>query len=153
MAQMVKNLSAMWETQVQSLGWEYPLEKGMATRSSVLVLRIPWTEEPGRLQSLGPQRVRHDWVSNTHTHTHTFVLLQIERTHIFVLFQIIFHYAFSCWSCVRLFATPWTIAHHCGLLCPWAFPGKNTVVGCHLLLQFFIIDYYKILSIVPCAIQ
>ena len=70
MAQMVKNLSAMWETQVQSLGWEYPLEKGMATRSSVLVLRIPWTEEPGRLQSLGPQRVRHDWVSNTHTHTH-----------------------------------------------------------------------------------
>jgi len=150
MAQMVTNLSAMWETQVQSLGWEYPLEKGMATHSSILALRIPRTEEPGGLQSLGPQRVRHDWVSNTHTHI--FVLFQIERTHIFVLFQIIFHYVFSCWSCVWLFATPWTIAHCCGLLCPWAFPGKNTVVGCHLL-QFFIIDYYKILSIVPCAIQ
>ena len=47
--QMVKNLPAMQETQVQSLGWEYPLEKGMATHSSILVWRIPWTEEPGRL--------------------------------------------------------------------------------------------------------
>ena len=47
--QMVKNLSAMWMTSVQSLGWEDPLEKGMATHSSTLAWRIPWTEEPGRL--------------------------------------------------------------------------------------------------------
>ena len=60
MAQMVQNLPAMWETRVQSLGQEDPLEKGMATHSSILAWRIPWTEEPGRLQSRGSQRVRHD---------------------------------------------------------------------------------------------
>ena len=60
MAQKVKNLPAMQETQVQSLGWEDPLEKGMATYSSVLIWRVPWREEPGGLQSTGSQRVTHD---------------------------------------------------------------------------------------------
>ena len=60
---MVKRLSAMWETWVQSLGWEDPLEKEMATRSSTLAWKIPWTEEPGRRQSRGSHRVRHDWVT------------------------------------------------------------------------------------------
>ena len=55
---MVKNLPAIQETQVQSLGWEDPLEKEMATHSHMLAWRIPWTEEPSRLQSLGSQRVR-----------------------------------------------------------------------------------------------
>ena len=55
-AQMVKNLSAMQETWFRSLGWEDPLEKGMATHSSVLAWKIPWTEEPGRLQSMGLQK-------------------------------------------------------------------------------------------------
>ena len=59
-AQTVKNLPAMQETRVLSLGQEDPLEKGMATHSSILSWRIPWTEEPGRLQSMEPQRVRHD---------------------------------------------------------------------------------------------
>ena len=54
-AQMVKNLPAMWETWVQSLAWENPLEKGRATHSSILTWRFPWTEEPGRLQSMGSQ--------------------------------------------------------------------------------------------------
>ena len=54
-AQMLKNLPAMQETQVHSLGWEDPLEKGMATHSSILAWRIPWTEEPGGLQSMGLQ--------------------------------------------------------------------------------------------------
>ena len=58
MAQLVKNLPAMQETQVQSLGWEDPLEKGMATHSSILAWKIPWTEEPGGLLSMGLQRVR-----------------------------------------------------------------------------------------------
>ena len=58
--QLVKNLPAMQKTQVQFLGQEDPLEKGMATHSSILVWRIPWTEEPGRLQSLGSQRVGYD---------------------------------------------------------------------------------------------
>ena len=53
MAQTVKNLPAVQETRVRSLGWEDPLEKGMATHSSILAWRIPWTKEPGRLQSMG----------------------------------------------------------------------------------------------------
>ena len=60
MAQKVKNLPAMWETWVRSLGWEDPLEKEIAIHSSILAWRIPWTEEPGRLQSMGSQRVGHD---------------------------------------------------------------------------------------------
>ena len=57
---MVKRLPAMWETQVRSLGWEDLLEKEMATHSSTLAWRIPRVEEPGRLQSMGSQRVGHD---------------------------------------------------------------------------------------------
>ena len=57
MAPTVKNLPARHETRVQSLGWEDPLEKEMATHSSILAWEIPWTEEPGRLQSMGSQRV------------------------------------------------------------------------------------------------
>ena len=60
MAQVVKNLPAMQETQVPSLGEEDPLEKKMATYSSILARKIPWTEEPGGLQSIGSQRVRQD---------------------------------------------------------------------------------------------
>ena len=59
-AQTVKRLSAMQEIQVRSLGWEDPLEKEMATHSSTLAWKIPWMEEPGRLQSMGSQRVRHN---------------------------------------------------------------------------------------------
>ena len=59
MAQMVKNLPVIWGIQIQSLGWEDPLEKGMATHSSIIAWRIPWTEEPGGLQSVGLQRVGH----------------------------------------------------------------------------------------------
>ena len=59
-AQRLKRLPPMWETQVRSLGWEDPLEKEMAPHSSTLAWRIPWREEPGRLQSMGPQRVGHD---------------------------------------------------------------------------------------------
>ena len=60
MAQMVKNLPAMQETRVLSLGWEDPLEKEMATHSSILAWKIPRMEEPGRLQSMGLQKVGHD---------------------------------------------------------------------------------------------
>ena len=60
MAGMVKNLPTMQEMQVQSLGWEDPLEKELATHSSILAWRIPWTEETGGLQSMGSQRVEHD---------------------------------------------------------------------------------------------
>ena len=60
MAEMVKRLSAMQETRVRSLGWEDPLTKERAARSSILAWKIPWTVEPGRLPSMGSQRVEHD---------------------------------------------------------------------------------------------
>ena len=109
---MVKNLPAMQELQetwVPSLGWEDPLEEGMATHSSILAWRIPWREEPGRLQSIGSQTVTHDssnlasrhasiystMYKHTHTHTHThtitthcivyLVLLQYVYLHALVL--------------------------------------------------------------------
>ena len=66
---MVKNQPAMQETQVRSLGREGPLEKEMATHYSVLAWRIPWTEDPDRLQSMGSQRARHDQETNTKTFT------------------------------------------------------------------------------------
>ena len=66
-AQTVKNLSAMQETLIWSVGWEDPLEKGMASHSSIPAWRIPRTQEPGRLSSMRSQRIKHDWVPNTHT--------------------------------------------------------------------------------------
>ena len=65
MAQVVKNLPAIQVTCFKSLGWGDPLEKGMATHSSILAWRIPRTEEPGGLQSMGLQRVAQNWVTNT----------------------------------------------------------------------------------------
>ena len=67
---MVKNLPAQWETWVQSLGWEDPLEKARQPHSNILAWRIPWTEESGGLQSMGSQRVdMTEWLTRTHTHT------------------------------------------------------------------------------------
>ena len=66
LAQSVKNLPAVQETQVRSLGQEDHLEKEMATHSSILAWKISWTEEPGGLQSMGSQKVEHDWVTNTY---------------------------------------------------------------------------------------
>ena len=57
---MVKRIPAMWETKVQSLGWEDPLGKEMATHSSTLAWKIPWTGEPGKLQPMGSQRIGHN---------------------------------------------------------------------------------------------
>ena len=80
-AQTVKNPPAVQETWVLSLGREDSLKKGMATASSTFAWRIPWTEKPGGLQSMGSQTVGHDWGINTHTHTHTrhYTFVQIHR--------------------------------------------------------------------------
>ena len=74
---MVKNLPAVQEPWVQSLGQENPLEKGMATHSRILVWRTSWTEEPGGLQSMGLQRVRHNWVTNTLTFLFSILISQV----------------------------------------------------------------------------
>ena len=76
-AQRLKHLPAMQETWVQSLGREDPLEKKMATHSSILAWRIPWTEEPGGLQSMGSQKVGHDWVTLL-THS-AFFMVQLSH--------------------------------------------------------------------------
>ena len=67
LAERVKNLPAMQETWIRSLGWKNLLEKGVATHSSILAWRISWTEEPDGLQSMGSQRIRHDGLTNTFT--------------------------------------------------------------------------------------
>ena len=77
-AQLVKDPPAMWETWVRFLGWEDPLEKEMATHNSILAWRIPWTEEPGGLQSMGLQRVRRDWAANIFTF-HYYLQSQVDR--------------------------------------------------------------------------
>ena len=75
----------MW---VGSLGQEDPLEEAMATHSRILAWRIPWTEEPGGLQSIRSQRVRHNWIDSTHTHTHTHThTLEKSKDHIHRLFR------------------------------------------------------------------
>ena len=74
---MVKNLSATWGTPIQSLSWEDPLEKGIATHSSSLAWRIPWTEEPEELQLMGS--VRHNWATDTHTCTHLIRLWRLPE--------------------------------------------------------------------------
>ena len=101
MAQTVKHLPTMWETWVRSLGWEDPLEKEMATHSSILARKIPWTEDPHRLHSMGSQTVGQDWATSLipsrfihvkayikiffllrlkHTHTHTQSIVLIHTT-------------------------------------------------------------------------
>ena len=73
MAQMVKRLPAMRDTQVQSLGWEDTLEKEMATHSSTPAWKIPWMEEASSLQSMGLQRVGHDWATSLHFTSYTYL--------------------------------------------------------------------------------
>ena len=114
---MVKNLPAMQKTCVWSLGREDPLEKGMATHSSILTWRIPWTEEPGKLQSMGLQKVSQEqWLSSVQSLSH-----------------------------VQLFATPWTAAHQASLsitnaqnlLKPLSIKSmmpSNHLILCHPLL-------------------
>ena len=100
-AQMVKRLPTMWETWVWSVGWENPLEKEMATHSSILAWKIPWMEEHGRLQSMGWQRVRYNWATSlTHTYIFRFIYSTFKNT----------MWKSKCYllSCVWLFAISWT---------------------------------------------
>ena len=88
LAQMVKNLPAMWKTWVQSLGWEDTLEKGTATHSSILAWRILWTEEPRRLQSMGSQRVGHDFPTFTFT-SHSPYILYLSHLSFCIFFLVL----------------------------------------------------------------
>ena len=123
-ARTVKNLPARQEAQVRPLSWEDPLEKGMATHSTILAWRIPWTEEPGGLQPTRLQRVRHDWATNTQTifcnknldhpegslrengykYTYGWVPLLLTWNYYNIVNQLLL--LLSHFSCVRLCATP-----------------------------------------------
>ena len=93
----IKRLPAMQETQVWSLGWEDPLEKEMATHSSVLAWRIPWTEEPGGLQSMGSQRVRHDWATSLSFYAYNYRSLGLVLIFyfIFVLMALCIYFSWN----------------------------------------------------------
>ena len=106
-AQLVNYLPAMQDTRVWFLGQEDPLEKEMATHSGILAWRIPWTEEPGGLQSMGLQRVGHNWVTNTFQYSvMTFcisvVLAVISTLSFFILF-IWFSFFFSWWAWLKVY--------------------------------------------------
>ena len=153
-AQMVKNLAAMQETQVWSPGWEDPLEKVTATHSSILAWRIPWIEEPGGLQSMGSQRVRHGWATNTLTFSLThrkcigkvvtfFFFLSFFLTillklaigspfPVFVFFRLCGHLWGARRACLRT-------AHHLGC----RFPGRVFQCDCisiHLLTDVAVVQ-------------
>ena len=108
---MVKNLIVRQETRVWPLGWEDPLEKGMVIHSSILAWRIPGIEKSGGLQSVGSQRVRHNWATNTHTHIITTQLRHLQ----FLSLRNgdtteDIRRCYTMFSCVQLFVTPWTVA-------------------------------------------
>ena len=113
-AQTVKNLPAMRETRVPSLGWEDPLNKEMAAHSSILAWKIPWTMEPGRLPSMELQRVRHDWVTSLRFMgkvTASLLILVSMYLHILLVFffnsffHILFYFLLSPWTYQKLFYT------------------------------------------------
>ena len=85
---MLRNLPALQETQLWSLGCKDPLEKGMTSQSSILAWRIPWTEEPGGLQSMRSQRVRHDWATDTFTSLSLFSYERWKYTDGFTQFSL-----------------------------------------------------------------
>ena len=131
-AQRLKHLPPVRETQVRSLGQEDPLEKEMVTPSSILAWRIPWTEKPGRLQSMGSQRVGHDWV----TSLSLFLLCDLEqvfwpfvKTH-----KVVIRIKFSS-ECNRSFII------YQVLLVASFFPSPTPVI---LIFTFNIVLYVKL---------
>ena len=108
-AQTLKNLPAMQETQVRFLDWEDPLEKGMAIHSSIVAWRIPRTEEPGGPQSIASQRVGHDWSDWTRTHRLKKRREKLANSNIWILFTSWFEHT-KCmllWECLRTEGIMW----------------------------------------------
>ena len=150
MAQGVKNLPVIQETWVRSLDWQDSLEKRMATHSSILAWRIPWTEKPGGVQSTGSPRVRNYWVTDTFFFHFIFINLKL----LFIMFIVPRFSQFSLvqfssvhsLSCVRLFATPWIAACQASLSITNSrsslrltsiesvMPSSHLILGCPLLL-------------------
>ena len=129
MAQMVKNLPATWETRIWFLDQEDSLEKGMATHSSILAWRTPWSEDPGRLQSMRSQRVGHDWAT------------ELKWTKGVCV----------CLSCSVVSDSLWPQGlKPARLLWTWNSLGKKTRVGSHSLLQGIFLTQGLNLSLLHC---
>ena len=129
------------ETQVLFLGWEDPVDNRMATHSSVLAWRIPWTEEPGGLQSIGLHRVRHDWGDLARTHAHTHWVRERKEKYDFKVFG---RRDWQDGSTIKnekeCSGKKVKVAQSYPTLCdpmdsPWYSLGQNTGVGSHSLLQ------------------
>ena len=117
MTQLVKNLHAVRETWVWSLGWDDPLEKSMVTHSNILARRIPWTEETGKLQSRGLQRVDYDWATKHTAHKNGYQELSGRGINWEIETDIYTSVSQSLQSLsrVQLFATPWIAARQASL--------------------------------------
>ena len=154
---MVKHLPAMQETWVQSLGWE-DLEKEIATHSSILAWRFPRMEEPGRLQSMGSQRVRHDWATSLHDYLSLWIFIRPLRTKKFTLNYvnnshnlqwIMFQSIQLSHSIMSDSATPWT--EHIRHPCPSPTPGacSNSCPlnwWCHPTISFSVVPFSSCLQ-------
>ena len=140
---MVKNLLAVQETQVWSLSQEDPLEKGMTTHSSILSWRIPWTEEPGGLQSTGSQRIRQDWMTLTSTssvisiiHQFNIQFIKISLSLLWVASlakQLVDH---SCWMHQER-------ALSCGRQSIWEFLIENNPMWFHVVFGFLLLLFWE----------
>ena len=108
-AQVVKNVPAMQETWVWSLGQEDPLGKGMATHSSIIAWEIPWTEEPGGLQSIGLHRVTHDWSSLARTHPHCWALYSVPLICFSILSAISCYLDYCSFILLSIFSSLWVM--------------------------------------------
>ena len=144
MAQLVKNLSAMWETRLQSLSWEDPLEKGMATHSSILAWRIPRTEEPGGLQSMVLYRVGHDWSDLACTR----LLKELCIAWISLLFKVYFYLLYVCCKKQAIVETDYSWFHLPTMYCKnnQVYLKRNILhvatIGAHCCFWFFFVLSY-----------
>ena len=137
MAQLVKNPPAMWETWVQSLGWEDPLEKETTTDTSILSWRIPWTEKPGRLQYMGSHG-QNSVIKPPRGALPSLPLLVSPSTATYP--GVLLISSVQSLSRVRLFATPWTASHQASLSITnsWSLPKlmsiESVMPSNHLIL-------------------
>ena len=141
----------MQKTQVQPLGWEDPLEEGMATHSSILAWRIPWTERPGRLQSTGSQRVGCDWAASASMSTSRFGECSGEEKQILVLLE-----SFSVQPKMKegsVINSRERWAHLCDLIClAQSDSSRNTVLRLNFLyltlcLELFFLSAHKLVPL------
>ena len=128
-AQMVKNLPAMQETRFKPWVGKIPLEKEMAIHSSILAWKIPWTEEPGRLQSMGSQRVGHDWATNTFALLNEWVELDVSevssKSNILRSFKILLNFFFVTVGDCKLL--PWVLTFRQFAFLGYQFLRRNII--------------------------